>query len=84
VIFRAVRPVDGPAGVVGIALATNTEVACFAGLGGWRWLWSVSGCSQNYFGSGHSARHPAFPQFVLPHHLIPIVTGSTCVETRPP
>jgi len=27
VIFRAVRPVDGPAGVVGITLATNTEVA---------------------------------------------------------
>jgi len=84
VIFRAVRPVDGPACVVGIALATNTEVACFAGLG------AGDGCRvflvarKNYFGSGRSARHPAFRQLVLPHHLIPIVTGSTCVETRPP
>jgi hypothetical protein len=61
VTFRAVRPVDGPACVVGIALATNSEVACFVGRGGWRRLQGVSGCSQELFWKRSFRTPPGLP-----------------------
>ena len=83
-IFRAFRPVDGPACVVGSPLRQTLRSRVLQALEVGYGCRVFLVARKNYFGSGPSARHPAFPQLVLPYHLIPIVTGSTCVETRPP